>query len=288
MREEEIRAIVRQILNANPAGPPALPSVDNPAEACMQEPVKVEASARHVHLSKEACLALFGTDVLDMARMLSQPGEFLSGKRLKLVTAKGELQNVAVLGPLREAVQVELSMTDCRALGISAPINLSGDLKGAADVLLVGEHGVYEARGSAIVARAHLHMNTKDAERLRLHDGQRVRMRVQGARSVVLEEIAVRVSDAFALALHIDHDEANACGIFGGAQAELLGFTEAPREVPCPERIPEKAALVADRLITEERAKQLKQSGGTLRLQKGTLLTPSAKDVLAGVRLVFE
>ena len=183
----------------------------------------VEASARHVHLTREAVEALFGPGArLTKKRDLSQPGEFLSQERVRLVSPKGELANVAVLGPERSAVQVELSLTDARALGVKAPVNLSGDLTGAGDVYIVGEKGMLPAPGSVIAARAHIHMTTADAARLGVEDGQAVRVQVDTPRPVTFEEVVVRVKDTFALAMHIDLDEANACALVTGGSGRIV------------------------------------------------------------------
>ena len=158
--ESEIRQLVERVLSQCGSVGAGLPAAGGPGE------FPVEASARHVHLTREAVEALFGPGArLTKKRDLSQPGEFLSDQRVKLVTPKGEIPNVAVLGPERGAVQVELSLTDARTLGVRAPVNLSGDLSGAGDVWLVGERGVLAAPGSAIAARAHIHMTPADASR---------------------------------------------------------------------------------------------------------------------------
>lgn len=197
MNENEIRSIVAKVLS----------QVEN-----SKSPVPIEASARHVHLSKEAVELLFGAGAtLTKKRDLSQPGEFLSEQRLKLVTAKGEIANVAVLGPERKAVQVELSMTDCRTLGIKAPVNLSGDLSGAGDVYLVSERAVLDAKGSVIVAQNHIHMTPADAEYYGVTDGQSVSVKTNTSRPVSFDNVIIRVNPNFALAMHIDFDEANAC-----------------------------------------------------------------------------
>ena len=197
MNENEVRSIVEKVLCQLQGG---------------KKPIPMEASARHVHLTTEAVELLFGKGTrLTKKRDLSQPGEFLSEQRLKLVTAKGELVNVAVLGPERKAVQVELSMTDCRTLGINGPVNLSGDLSGAGDVLLVSPNGCLDAKGSVIVAQNHIHMTPADAAEYGVKDGQSVKVRANTARPVTFENVIIRVSEKFALAMHIDFDEANAC-----------------------------------------------------------------------------
>ena len=197
MNENDIRQIVSRVLSTL---------------ADDKKPIPIESSARHVHLTKEAVELLFGKGaVLTKKRDLSQPGEFLSEQRLKLVTAKGEIVNVAVLGPERKAVQVELSMTDCRQLGIKAPVNLSGDLTNAGDVYLVSENAVLDAKGSVIVAQNHIHMTEQDASYYGVTNNQKVRVTASTDRPVTFENVVIRVNNNFALAMHIDFDEANAC-----------------------------------------------------------------------------
>lgn len=216
MNEKEIREIVAQVLANCSGGRDCVPA---PAGA-----IPVEASARHIHLTAEATEKLFGEGAqLVSKRALSQPGEFLSEQRVRIVTCKGEIANVAVLGPCRSTVQVELSLTDCRTLGIDAPINLSGDLEGAADVLLIGDKGIYEAKGSAIAARAHVHLNPDSAKAYGVTDGQQVNVRVEGRRTVTFEGIPVRVKSTFSPALHIDFDEANACALDKNSKAFIVG-----------------------------------------------------------------
>jgi putative phosphotransacetylase len=176
--------------------------------------VPVEVSARHVHVTEEALNILFGDGYrLTPKRPLSQPGQFLAEEKVKLVTAKGQLVGVSILGPCRKAVQVELSITDARALGIPAPIRLSGDLDGAGDVILIGPKGVLYAKGSAIVAKEHVHMTPEDAKRYGVSDGESVSIRLNTERRVTLNDVIVRVSTKAKLAVHIDFDEANAAQV---------------------------------------------------------------------------
>ncbi len=212
--EKDIRDMVANIVAQSGVGK---------ASASTSQAVPVEISARHVHLTQAAVEALFGKGYqLTHKRDLSQPGEFLSGERVKIVTHKGEIGNVAVLGPARQAVQVELSMTDARSLGLRAPLRLSGDLSGAADVLLVGPAGVLEAKGSAIVAKAHVHMTPEDAKTYRVSNGETVSIRLETERPITLEGVEVRVKDSFQLAVHIDFDEANAAALTGEAKGILI------------------------------------------------------------------
>ena len=217
--EKEIRDIIASVVNqtlgaAKYEAPAAKPAA--------RQAVPVEVSARHVHLTQEAVECLFGKGhTLTKKRDLSQPGEFLAEERVKIVTNKGEFANVAVLGPARPAVQVELSMTDCKTLGIKAPVNLSGDLTGAGDVVLFSATGVYKADKSAIVAKAHIHMTPKDAQAYGVHDGQKVRVQLDTPRPLTVDDVIIRVKETFALAMHIDFDEANAAAVSGNVTGYL-------------------------------------------------------------------
>ena len=273
MTETQLNTIVAAVLAA-------LPARERPVDCPL---IPVEASARHVHLTKEAVEKLFGPGGLTQKRTLSQPGEFLSEQRVKLVTPAGEIDLVAVLGPVRKAVQVELSMTDACVLGIAAPLRLSGDLRGAADVTLIGPAGVYEAPGSAIVARAHVHMTQADARQFGVSDGDTLRVRVNSARAVAFENVTARVSDKFALAMHIDFDEANACSLAPGDMGQLVG--QCADEHCALHR--EQCTVVDEKLITEEKAKSM-IAQGRLTLRKGTIITPAARDVFTQAKITIE
>ena len=213
--EKDIRDIVAGVISGSGAG------TFDPSRG--GQTVPVEISARHVHLTEDAVSVLFGAGYqLSQKRDLSQPGQFLAQERVKLVTRKGEIDNVAVLGPARKQVQVELSLTDARSLGISAPVRLSGDLSGGGDVLILGPKGMYEAKGSVIVAKAHVHMTPEDAKNYGVSDGQTVRVRLDTARPATLDNVEVRVSRASRLAVHIDFDEANAAAVDANTQGILI------------------------------------------------------------------
>jgi len=270
MTEPQLSSIVEAVLAS-------LPRSDQPSAACPSIPV--EASARHVHLTKEAVEKLFGPGAaLTKKRALSQPGEFLSEQRVKIVTTAGEIDLVAVLGPVRRAVQVEISTTDALTLGIAAPIRLSGNLSGAADVALIGPAGVYEAPGSAIAAQAHVHMPPADAGCFGVLDGQALSVRVGSARAVTFENVVARVSERFALAMHIDFDEANACGLQPGDMGALMGQCAIPNA---------QCAAIEEKLITEAKAKNM-ISQGKLVLRRGTIVTPAARDIFTQAKMKIE
>lgn len=276
--ENEIRSIVRQVLMQ------AQGEDEKAPEGNMTVPMEV--SARHVHLDAKAAQALFGTEVLDRKRNLSQPGQFLSTQRVKLVTAKGELTNVAVLGPLRRQVQAELSATDCKALGISAPVNISGDLEGAGDILIVGPKGIYMAEKSVIIAKAHIHMTPDDARRYGVENGQRVSVRLFTRRPVTLEDVSVRVSPDYALMLHIDFDEANAAMADGSTVAQvLLSGTQVCAPVRTePEKPDCEGGVWSRKLLTEADARALVCQQGSITVCPKTIITPAARDIFTQSR----
>ena len=174
----------------------------------------VEVSARHLHLRQEHVEILFGAGAtLTHVRDLSQPGEFLSAEKVDVVGPKNTLKGVSVLGPVREASQVEVSMTDTFTLGISAPVRESGNIGGSAGVKLVGPHGMIELTEGLIVAKRHIHMIPEQAERFGVADKQIVSVSVETDRPLIFGDVVVRVKSTYALAMHVDTDEANAASV---------------------------------------------------------------------------
>lgn len=190
----------------------------------MEKPVLAEISARHVHLSKEHLAILFGEGYqLTNKKDLSQPGQFACEERVTVVGPKRELKNVSILGPVRPASQVELSMTDARSIGLSAPVRESGDLAGSTPCKLVGPCGEVELTEGVIIAKRHIHMTPEDAEKYGVQDKQVVNVAVKSdGRSLVFGDVICRVSPKYALAMHLDTDEANAAGMTGSCTAEIL------------------------------------------------------------------
>ena len=183
--------------------------------------IPLEASGRHVHVTREQAVALFGHP-LTPKRPLSQPGQYLAQERVRVVGPKGSFENVAVLGPERKAAQVELSLTDSRTLGVTPPVRLSGDISQTPGAVLEGPVGKVEISQGVIVAMRHIHMHPKDAARMGVRDGQQVRLRTYPQRPVVLEDVTVRVSPEFATFAHLDYDEANACGFQNGDLGRIV------------------------------------------------------------------
>lgn len=190
----------------------------------MAEKFLVETSARHVHLTAADLEALFGPGAsLTHKKDLSQPGQFACEERVTLIGPKKSIPNVIILGPERSATQVELSFTDARTLGLTPPVRESGDLSGSAPCKIAGPAGEIEIQEGAIIAKRHIHMTPADAERFGVCDKQIVRVRLDGEdRSTVYGDVVVRVSPKFALAMHIDTDEANAACAFGQFYGEIV------------------------------------------------------------------
>ena len=188
------------------------------------EKVLVETSARHIHLSRDAVDALFGKGYeLTKKKDLSQPGQFACAEKLEVVGPKGKLK-ASILGPERPASQVELSLTDARAIGVSAPIRESGDIKGTSGCKLVNpENGAeYELSEGVIAAKRHIHLTPEAAEKIGVSDKQIVSVKIDSERTTIFGDVVIRVSEKFAPAMHIDTDEANASCAFGEVMGTVI------------------------------------------------------------------
>ena len=183
--------------------------------------VPLEASGRHVHVTKEQAKVLFGHS-LTPKRPLSQPGQYLSNERVMIMGPKGKLENVAVLGPERKEAQVEISLTDGRVLGIAPPIRPSGKVEESPGCILVGPKGQVGLQQGVVAAQRHIHMTPEDAERMKVKDKQMVKLQVYSARPLIFEDVLVRVSPDYATFAHLDYDEANACGFREGDLGRIL------------------------------------------------------------------
>lgn len=190
----------------------------------MDNLIPVAISARHVHLQQATIDALFGPGhVLTHKAPLSQPGEFAAMETVTLRGPHGHLDDVRVLGPPRGADQVELSRSDEIALGMDAPLRVSGDLGHTPGIAIVGPAGSVLLKRGVITPVRHIHMNPEDAQRLGLHDRDRVAVAVDSdGRDMVFADVIVRVSPRFRLELHLDTDEGNAAGVRPGTLARLL------------------------------------------------------------------
>ncbi len=182
----------------------------------------VETSARHVHLTQETVETLFGQGhTLTNKKDLSQPGQFACEEKVTVVGPKGSLK-ASVLGPTRPADQVEISLTDARSIGVAAAIRESGDIDGTLGCKLVGPCGEVEIANGVIAAKRHIHMTPEDAEALGVSDKEIVGVKLDTERSIIFGDVVVRVSPKFALAMHIDTDEANAAAASGTVYGEIV------------------------------------------------------------------
>ena len=186
--------------------------------------VLVETSARHIHLTQADLETLFGKDYkLTPKKELSQPGQFACVERVDVVGPKKTLSGVSILGPVRKATQVELSLTDARSIGVNAPIRESGDIAGSGACRLVGPNGEVELTEGVIAAKRHIHMTPADAAEFGVKDKDEVSVKIDdNGRGLIFGEVVVRVSDAYALAMHIDTDESNAACAAPGTMGEIL------------------------------------------------------------------
>lgn len=183
--------------------------------------VELEASGRHVHVTKAQAQTLFG-HALTPKRPLSQPGQFLANERVTVTGPKGTFREVAVLGPERKEAQVEVSLTDARVLGLRVPVRLSGDTAGTPGATLTGPEGTVTLPEGVIAARRHIHLTPEAAARFGVAAGQEVSLQTFTDRPVTFHHVAVRVSPDFAPYVHLDYDEANACGFRPGDLGRIL------------------------------------------------------------------
>ncbi len=179
--------------------------------------IPIGISARHIHLKPEHITRLFGEGYeLTVLKDLSQPGQFAAGETVAVVGPKGRFDKVRILGPARNISQLEISRTDAFALGVNPPVRESGNIEGTPGIKIVGPKGELELEEGVIVAARHIHFHTEDAKKWGIEDKQRLRVRVETDRPVIFEDVIARVSDQFALDMHIDTDEGNAAGLKTG------------------------------------------------------------------------
>jgi len=208
----DLKDLVRKIVERN--------FYQNP-DSCLH--LVVNVSARHVHLCPEHIEVLFGKNYnLTPIRDLMQPGEFAAKEQVIVVGPKGILQNVRVLGPSRKTTQVEISKTDAYVLGLNPPVKASGTHEDTPSCILVGIMGGLKLDKGLILAERHIHMPQNIAEKIGLKDRQMVKVRTEGKRKVIFENVLIRVSPDFVLEMHVDTDEANASGVENGDMVCLM------------------------------------------------------------------
>ncbi|MFH0829236.1 MAG: PduL/EutD family phosphate acyltransferase [Candidatus Kerfeldbacteria bacterium] len=183
--------------------------------------IPIELSARHIHITKDDWVKLFGTAEMTLDHPISLPKQFVAKERVVLKGPKGEYANVGVVGPFRQYTQVELSLTEARHLGIAPPLSDSGLLDNAATITIEGPVGEI-TKPAAIIQQRHLHLSPDDAKTLGLSDRQVISVRVGGPRGALLNNVYARVDRDFTTRLHLDTDEGNACGVVPGMTADVV------------------------------------------------------------------
>ncbi len=278
INEEVIKNIVKEVVSGYQTMPPKKTG-QNDVE------VLVEASGRHVHLSQQDIERLFGKGYkLTPKKNLSQIGQFASEERVTLIGPKNVYRNVAVLGPARKETQVELSLSDARFLGVDAPLRMSGDLSGAAGIIIATEKESIAAKNSTIVAKNHIHMTPAQANQWGFSDGQEVSVSMRTMRPITFDGVVIRVSDEAGLAMHIDFDEANACMFKNGNTGVINALDKTACSVASLNRQEapkaEAGTALKKHFITEEDIrKALKNTNAvSLSVPKNAILSAPAKD----------
>lgn len=186
--------------------------------------VPVGISVRHIHLSRADVDRLFGRNYqLTPKKQLSQPGQYACEECLDVIGPKGELKKVRILGPERSASQIELAQTDCRNIGINAPVRSSGNTAGSPGVILRGPLGEVAIPEGVIIADRHLHMSGEEAAAFGLKDGDHVSIQIDGEKPGILGNVLVRAGSSHRLDLHIDTDDGNAFLLKQGQMVTVLG-----------------------------------------------------------------
>lgn len=270
MKEALIKEVVRSVLERFNNGKKSIP---------------VEASARHVHLSESDIRKLFGENAqLTKKKDLSQPGQFQCNQRVTLISAKGAIHGVAVLGPAREHTQVEISKTDARVLGINPPVRESGQLSNSASIYITTENAVIECKESVIIAKRHIHMTPEDAQAFNVTDKQMVNVRIVSERPVILEDVVVRVHKDYKLSMHIDIDEANAVGYTNETIGELhVQGQKAEVLYPICPKVDHKSTEISlnKKVISERDVCELSiKSCHKVLIPKKSIITPLALDYI--------
>ncbi|HIG28261.1 MAG TPA: phosphate propanoyltransferase [Verrucomicrobiales bacterium] len=194
-----------------------------PDIAFSPNPLLVNISARHCHLTQEAVEALFGKGhQLTPFRWLYQEGQYAAKETVTLIGPRSRvISNLRILGPCRPLNQIELAYTDARALGFDIPLRSSGNIEGTPGCMLMGPAGYFEMPQGVIRALRHVHMHPEDAEHYKVAPGDNMKLKIGGPCSLTLEDMLVRVDDSFKLEVHIDTDEGNACNLQAHTQCAL-------------------------------------------------------------------
>lgn len=219
----EVEQLVRQVLSNRLGG--AAPQIVKPARHNGgPNPLVVNVSARHIHVTDEALAALFGPGArLTRFKDLYQEGEFASKQLVNLIGPRNRMiPNIRILGPCRDYTQIELSYSDGIFLGIDLPLRLSGDHQDTPGSVLIGPHGALNLQGGVIRAERHVHMNRDDLAHYRVQDGDYMKLKIDGPCGLTFDRVRVREHPKVKLEVHIDTDEGNACHLASATHMELI------------------------------------------------------------------
>lgn len=185
--------------------------------------INVGVSNRHVHLTKNSLETLFGEGFeLTIQKELSQKGQFASTSLVTIKGEKGEIENVRILGPVRNYDQVEISKTDCFKLGVNPPVRNSGDLQGSSPITIIGPKGKIDLENGCIIATRHIHLSFDDLHKLNLINGSKVKVKIDGEKGAILDNVYLKADENGSLELHLDTDDANAHLIKQGDLVEVI------------------------------------------------------------------
>ncbi len=195
-----------------------------PKQVAAPNPLLVNVSARHCHLTQEAVEALFGKGhQLTPKKWLYQEGQYAAEESVTLIGPRSRvISNLRILGPCRDIDQIELAYTDARALGFDIPVRQSGDIDGTPGCMLMGPNGYFKMDQGVIRAAIHVHMSPEDAEYYGVQDKDFMKLRVHGECGVTFDRLFVRVNPDFKLEVHLDTDEGNGCGLGPDSYCELI------------------------------------------------------------------
>lgn len=187
------------------------------------ESIPIGVSNRHIHLSQDDLEILFGQGYeLTKLKDLKQPGQFAAEERVAVIGPKGKFENVRILGPTRAQTQLEISLSDGFKLGIKAPVRESGKIEETPGITIKGPKGSIQKYRGVIAALRHIHMPREYAEKYGFEDNSMVNVLAEGTRKVVFYNVLIRVSEKYALEMHVDTDEANAAGLSNGDKVKII------------------------------------------------------------------
>lgn len=237
---------------------------NNSSELTSDGPIPIAVSARHIHLQKEHVEILFGKGYeLTKKQALSQPGQFAANETLMIAGPKGSIERVRILGPVRPASQVEVSLTDAFKLGVRPPLRESGNIKGSSPITLIGPKGTVHLHEGLIIAQAHIHMNPEEANILQVKDGDYVNLIAKTERPMTFNQVKIRVSERYRLEMHIDTDEANAAFITQGAIGKII--------LPGAKEVAEKTENLKVELKNKKNIKVVSEKPSSITYEKKLL-----------------